>query len=266
MAEAKFYTEEEIDQLPLKKLEELAKNLRWEGTGRSRFNSLKGRYERTGGTLQHKTKGFQRNYRGKTITSREQYLRERLKASSQEVWNKDAAKALKKKREEAEAKKPKVSVKTKPMIELKDHRPKGHTFILELSGGKVTAHQKQKDKHGKVGRSICDATGEYTAQDFQDAIELISEIEMPKIPSETKGKAKLEINMAVVLSGTHDLEFAREGDIIGIRQRDRYAHERMDKLRNADWQFRKEDLLEVIRLLNSRFEVKIVEPAPAKAA
>lgn len=253
--EPKVFTDEEIKAFTLQQAEKYTKNLEWRNRREHRYN-----YGRGGNTIrdvgvqlaQYKERGFPTRFKRKSMADRREFLITRLLSSNQEKWNDDYEKAL----VTYEASKPNVSikVKTEVVIELKDRRPKGHTFIFQRDrNGKLKATQKQGTK-ATTGRKICTAEGNYSAQDFEDMILLLAEEDIPDTKSLTKGKAKIEVTAKAVLTGNYNLEFAKVGEAIKIREENRYGGGN-----EPWWEFNIADLLEAIKAFKTPYKAVVEE-------
>lgn len=263
----KHLSKDEIKSLDLVTAEHFAQGLAWDRDPNIRYQNT----------------GFPDWFANARVRSRLQYLIIRLRLSPQNKWNpadadtesvlgelavrmeklraekaaKDAAKkAAEKKRREQWGTTDKVTVKPSIYVELHDHRINGHTFILERKNGKITASQKRGK--ASAGETNCGAAEDFDAQKFQDLITTACTAELPEIPKAlTQGGFKVTITAELSLVGTqgNQIDVHRKGNIVGIHTR-RYGTTRaFDELADRDWQFHKDDLLKVIELVNSSYDV-----------
>lgn len=238
------YTKEEVDKLPLEVLEQLAKNLEWRTGG--------GRYSDRQDMRQYKHRGFPRTFSNGRVTSREEFLRRRLKQSPKALTSPEA-RARKKKEEEArEAKKPKVEIKAKTsiVIELKDCRPKGHTFTIERQNGSLVCRQKQHTG-AAAGTRICTTAGTYTAEDFEAAVEFAASIQT-KTETKTHGQASLSVTTQVFLRGSQNIYFIRDEEKIWITRYGPHSYEHKGNV--GEWCFNTKDLRTVVTAFKKKYE------------
>lgn len=261
----KMFTKDEIKAFTLAEAERHAVGLDW-----SRYPASQ--YRDRGCPATFGSSGGWSN-KGTRVADRHQYLIKRLLASKQERWNTEAAAELAVAREAELAERAaqdkveqekwkttdKVKVKPSVRIELHDVRKDGHTFIIVRENGSINAYQK-KNTGAKKGQTNCGAAENFSAQAFQDTIELICELELPTIPEKLqKGSAKVNIHASISLQGNNGNEvgFFRKGNIVGVSQQDRYKQRTLTELRDGDWQFTVEDLKKVIELMNAKYTIEL---------
>lgn len=243
------YTIGEVDSLPLEILEDLATNLRW--VDRKATSSRWGGTRKASMMKQYKTRGFPRQFgNNQNITSREEFLRMRIKAAyhSSSYWDSKSAaeqkiltsSAVKKAKEEKEAKLPKVqvSVHTSIRIILKDKRPKGMKFILKKDGDTLTVN-RASDCKGTVGDRICTEKAHFNAKAFLAAIRATTNI---------NGATGLNISLTDT-RGIHTIYFRQGSDNTEVKIA-QYVRD------SSYWLFNTSDLEKVVKEASKKYKIK----------
>lgn len=208
------------------------------------------------GHAQFKTAGYPGQFDNKTFTSRQEYLRHRLR----KVVRDQGAKERRAAKVAEEAKKPRVQVKASQniVIELKDVRPNGHTFTIAKEGSKLTCGQKTNGNYSKKGQTICGTKETFSAVDFEAAVEACV---MYKLPEQlAKASTKLKLG-GIRLQGDarNSIHFHYRDEIV-------YISQHTDTSDGDCWQFRVEDLREVINAAKKRYKIVEIEHVDEKEA
>lgn len=192
--EAKIYTKEEIAAFTGVQLEGFAKKLSWRDT---RYGAQHSRYENA---------GFPINAYNTRINSRRDYLVRRLQMARQSSWNPAAAAA-----------KPRITFNVTTELLLKDCRPKGRKFKIELVNDSVKL--QQVDRSGSYGDTfagdgVCDAKASIKLETFKRLIELLK----TSPPATTATEGLIIATAIVVKEGSHHLAFRTAGKIVMVTQ------------------------------------------------